>query len=365
MSSGKFAITYTVKNEARLLPSAIEYHIAAGCSRIYIFWDGTTDESRELVAKYPWVVARDSMRVEETADAPQWIKDIVVCWDTDMDVRKRINTWYAAKRAAAEGLDWLGSIDPDELVLMSRDEEINPDHIAKHLAKVPETVDQVRLPNLESVPTSATSGNPFADCVFFLNRFPVTEELWRVSRAFLIRGLKAPVLAAWYDYVFYQVRFLGAIPRLMRDPKDGSAIPAGYFLGYSNYKSFIRLTRFEEFNFATHGWMKFVREPRSIRLGNVLHFDMLDANYFAAKFRQRQQGIILKVFYLRYRLAHVARESSDPEVRKFFEEYIAISNPARIEKLKRRGILSEIHGPSNFMRRREAQTNSSVRPSLA
>ena len=92
LSSGKFALTYTVKNEARLLPSAIDYHIAAGCSRIYIFWDGTTDNSRDLVSKYPCVVARDSIRVDETADAPKWIKDILVCWDTDMDVRKRINT---------------------------------------------------------------------------------------------------------------------------------------------------------------------------------------------------------------------------------------------------------------------------------
>ena len=135
MSSGKFALTYTVKNEARLLPSAIEYHIAAGCSRIYVFWDGTTDGSRDLVSKYPCVTARDSIRVEETDDAPKWIKDILVWWDTDMDVRKRINTYYAAKSAAAEGLDWLGGIDPDELVLMSRDEEINEDHISKHLAE--------------------------------------------------------------------------------------------------------------------------------------------------------------------------------------------------------------------------------------
>jgi hypothetical protein len=108
LSSGKFALTYTVKNEASLQPSAIEYHIAAGCSRIYS-WDGTTDESRELVSKYPCVLARDSIRVEETGDAPKWIKDISSWWEPDMDVRKRINTYYAAKSAAAEGLDWLGS----------------------------------------------------------------------------------------------------------------------------------------------------------------------------------------------------------------------------------------------------------------
>gem|GEM_PF-5314909 len=352
MSSGKFALTYTVKDEARLLPSAIEYHIAAGCSRIYIFWDGTTDNSRELVSKYSCVTARESISVEETADAPDWIKSILVCWDTDMDVRKRINTYYAAKSAATEGFDWLGGIDPDELVLMSRDEKIGEDHIAKHLARVPETIDQVLLPNLESVPTSATSENPFADCVYFLNRFPKTEAIWRYSRALLLRIARSSALVAWYDYLFYQVRFLGALPRLMREPRTGSRIPAGYFLGYSNHKSFIRLKTFANFDFVTHRWRAFLRAPRNLDLGNILHFDMLDASYFAAKFRQRQQGIILKVFYLRYRLAHVARNSSDEEVTEFFEKYIAITDPARIARLKRRGILLEIHAASDFMRRK-------------
>ena len=361
MSSGKFALTYTVKNEARLLPSAIDYHIAAGCSRIYLFWDGTTDNSRDLVSKYPCVVARDSIRVDETADAPKWIKDILVCWDTDMDVRKRINTYYAAKSAAEEGFDWLGGIDPDELVLMSRDEEINEDHIVKHLAKVPHEIDQVLLPNLESVPTSATSENPFADCVYFLNRFPKTETIWRYSRALLLRVSRSPALVAWYDYLFYQARFLGALPRLMREPRDGSRIPAGYFLGYSNHKSFIRLKTFANFDFVTHRWRAFLRSPRSMDLGNILHFDMLDANYFAAKFRQRQQGIILKVFYLRYRLAHVARNSSDDEIEEFFEKYIAISDPARIARLKRRGILVEIHAASNFMLRKRDERSYASR----
>jgi Glycosyl transferase family 2 len=349
LPSGKFALTYTVKNEARLLASAIEYHIAAGCSRIYVFWDGTTDGSQELVSGYSCVTARDSIRVEETDDAPTWIKNILVCWENDMDVRKRINTYYAAKAASAEGLDWLGGIDPDELVLMSRDDEVIENHISRHLARIPDEFDQIFLPNLESVPTSSTSTNPFADCVYFLNRFPKTEAIWRYSRALLLRVSRSSAIVAWYDYLFYQVRFLGALPRLIRDPSDGSTIPAGYFLGYSNQKSFIRLKTFANFDFVTHCWRKFLRAPRSTRLGNILHFDMLDANYFAAKFRQRQQGIILKVFYLRYRLAHVARNSSDAEIREFFERYIAISDPDRIALLKRRGILSEIHAASNFM----------------
>jgi hypothetical protein len=167
----------------------------------------------------------------------------------------------------------------------------------------------------------------------------------------LIRISKSPKLLAWYDYLFYQVRLLGALPRLMREPKSNSAIPAGYFLGYSSYKSMIRTRSFADFNFATHFWKRYLRSPRTLRLGNVLHFDMLDAAYFSAKFRQRQGGDWEKIFYFRYRLGLVARNSSESEISDFFKSYIAIDDPARIALLKKKGILLEIDAVSKLMRK--------------
>jgi len=351
MSKVRFAISYTVKNESRLLPSAIDYHIAAGCSRIYVFWDGTTDGSDLLLSTYPLVVARSSITRDEIKDAPQWMTNILCAWETDLDVRKQINTYYAAKSAALEGIDWLISLDADELIVMENNGPINQDCIVRQLGRVPDNIDQLLLPNMDAVPTSGKSGNPFSDCVCFMNRFPATEFVWRYSRALLIRLTRSPELVAWYDYLFYQVRFAGALPRLMREPKSRRVIPAGYFLGYSSYKAFIRLTTFSNFQFATHRWMRYLRAPRSKHLGNVLHYDIPDAAYFAAKFRQRQQGM-QKVFYLRYRLAVVATNCSDSEVKEFFEEYIAIRDPARIARLERRGILLKIDAVANFMKGR-------------
>jgi hypothetical protein len=351
VSSARFAISYTVKNESRLLPSAIEYHIAAGCSRIYIYWDGTTDGSDLLVSGYPNVVARNSIKPDEIDDPPAWIARVLSCWELIMDVRKNINTFYAAKEAAKDGIDWLISLDPDELVFMPGNDPINENYVTKHLSRVPDSIDQVLLPNLECVSTTAESRNPFSDCVYFLNRFPITEFFWRYSRAFLVRISRSPELVAWYDYIFYQIRFFGALPRLMREPKSHSAIPAGYFLGYSNHKAFIRLKTFFNFNFAVHSWNRYLRAPRNLRLGNILHYDLPDVAYFTAKFRQREQGIILKVFYLRYRLALVARNFTDSEVKEFFETYIAILNPARIARLKKKKILLEIDAVSNLMKK--------------
>jgi hypothetical protein len=371
MSKVRFAISYTIKNESRLLPSAIDYHIAVGCSRIYIYWDGGSDHSDLLISTYPSVVARNSITPDELEDPPQWITEILPAWETDMDIRKHINTYYAAKSAAMEGIDWLISLDPDELILMDRNSPINQDQIVKQLSRVPDKVDQLLLRNLDCVPTSAESQNPFLDCVYFMNRFPTTEFIWRYSRALLIRISRSPELVAWYDYLFYQVRFAGALPRLMRDPKSRRIIPAGYFLGYSSYKSFIRVTTFSSFKFATHRWIRDVRAPRSVELGNVLHYDLPDAAYFAAKFRKRQEyhvEIALRFFYLRYRLALVARDCSDSEIKEFFEKYMAIRNPARIARLERKGILLRINAVADFRREGYAGAvlaSSSIVPPIA
>jgi hypothetical protein len=351
MSSIRFAITYTVKNESRMLPAAIDYHIAAGCSRIYLFWDGTSDGLDLLLSTYPLVIARNSITRDEIEDAPQWMTSILCAWETDLDVRKQINTYYAARSAALEGIDWLICLDADELILMEKTGPINRDCIVGQLSRVPDNIDQLLLPNLDSVPTSAESQNPFSDCVYFMNRFPATEFIWRYSRALLIRIARSPELVAWYDYLFYQVRFAGALPRLMREPKSQRMIPAGYFLGYSSYKSFIRVSTFSNFRFVTHRWMRYLKAPRSRRLGNILHYDLPDCAYFAAKFRQRQQGV-QKVFYLRYRLALVATNCSNSEIKEFFERCIAIQNPARIARLREKGILVKIDAAADFMKGR-------------
>ncbi len=234
--SGKFALTYTVKNESRLLPSAIEYHLAAGCSRIYVFWDNTEDNAPELIARYPQVVARNSFRPDELSNLPQWLAKILPAWKPDLDVRKIANTYCAALDCAKDGIEWLGSIDADELMLMSRDEPNLEGHIPRYLEKIPEDVDQLLLRNLESIPGSAESANPFVDCVYFLDRFPVTESVWRYSRAVLARTAQSPKLIAWYDWLFYEIRFAGALKRMMREPGTGRRIPGTYFLAYSSFQ---------------------------------------------------------------------------------------------------------------------------------
>ena len=64
----------------------------------------------------------------------------------NLDVREIANPYSAARLAAKEGIEWLVSIDADELILMSRDGEEIEQHIPRHLEKFPKMgiVEQIR-----------------------------------------------------------------------------------------------------------------------------------------------------------------------------------------------------------------------------
>ncbi len=344
MSTVKLAITYTVKNEGAMLARAIDYHRAIGFEHFFVFLDGTTDDTAERLAGAAGVCVQNSIDPGDqlVRDGPEWVKAIAPWWSRDMDVRKRINTLAAACMAEKMGFDWLLCIDPDEVFHASLKASPSATLTADFFREVPRHVDQVLLRNLEVVPPAEPTSNPFVDCTKFLARFPATEMVWRVLSAGVRRVARVPAAQAWFDYFFYQLRFMGALPRLLVHPATGQRIPAGYFLGYTNHKSAIRPERAQSFDFVTHYWRKWRRAPRSIRRGNVLHYDLFSLDYFIAKFRQRQESMVMKIFYVRYWLARIARDSSRRDVETFFRKYIALSGPQVLERLERRGIVLSI-----------------------
>jgi hypothetical protein len=270
-----------------------------------------------------------------------------------MDVRKRINTFHAAELARREGIEWLISIDADELLLLSASVENTIGSSEQYFDSIPNDVDQILLPNLEAVPLGEGSGRPFADCTSFLRRFPATELIWRYSSGLLRRTLRNPKIHAWYDYWFYYLRFRGALPRLMRHPITRESIPAGYFLGYSNHKSFIRTRVAKQFVFNVHEWQKTHRHPRTVRRGYVLHYDLCSAEYFQEKFRQRHPSMMVKAFFFRFSIGEIARELPFNEVRYFFLNYLCIRNKKVIQRLRRQNIVIDIEHIAKWMDRRE------------
>ena len=354
-SNRRFAIAYTVKNEANMLPDAIAYHRQLGCCRIFVFFDRTADNSRELVQEVSGVVCADSVDPKLLVNPPAWIKFLLPRWEESMDVRKRINTFVAAEQARREGIEWLISIDPDELLILNDDLTCAPRDSETFFSSVPEDINQILVPNWEAVPVGVGTGRPFVDCTLFLPRFPITEIVWRYSSAIIRRVASKPKLHAWYDHWFYRMRFRGALPRLMRHPITGESIPAGYFLGYSNHKAFIRTAVAQKLLFNIHRWQKAEMRPKNLKKGRLLHYDLVSAEYFCAKFRQRQPAMMVKAFYCRYMFAQIARELSFDAARQFFLNNICISDSGTIARLLRRRILAEIGSISEFMKKLPAR----------
>jgi hypothetical protein len=356
----RFAITYTIKNEAELLPAALEYHARLGCAKFFVFFDGTSDNSRELVAGLRSVVAQESIDPASLADRPEWLVRLLPRWPESMDVRKRINTFAAARLARRSGIEWLINIDPDELLLFEEPGSDQAGDPAAFFAAIPTNVDQILMPNLEAVPVGEGTGRPFVDCTLFLRRFPVTEWIWRVSAGVVRRAVPAPKLHAWYDYWFYRLRFGGALPRLMRHPETNETIPCGYFLGYSNHKALVRTAVAEDLLFNIHRWEAARRRPHSIKRGHVLHYDLPNAGYFCAKFRQRGTAMLVKAFFCRHMFASIARDLPFATARRFFLENVCIQDSDAVARLQRRGVLVRIPFIAAQMARRDTPPEASA-----
>ena len=353
LGRNRLAITYTAKNEEDLLRHAIPYHLRLGCEKIYLFLDGSTDSSRLIASSFDDVECLETVHPHELENPPQWIRKISDRWGESVTVRKRINTYHAARLAAREGIDWISCIDADELLLPDLKASIDQHSLSTLLSDVPRAVDQILVRNLELVPHASNVREPFEECTLFLNRFPFTEHLWRLSRFCFGKICKDLRKRASFDHIYYKVRFQGALPRLMRHPTTGEVIPFGYFLGYSNFKSIVRTSSAELLNFNVHKWISDAKKVRSVYRGLVLHYDLFNAEYLMSKFRQRPESIRFFGDYHRNELAHIARELPDEIVAKFFRENIVISDEELIEMLLRRGILMRIDSIAQCLSRRD------------
>ena len=116
MSNNTYALCYTVKNDRDLLKYSCLYHLKKGCSRIYIFNDGSTDGTIDTIKDLPNITIINNVKPFINDNSPKWIKDLMHRWDDSFDVRKRINTYNAAKLAEIENIQWIGSIDSDEVI---------------------------------------------------------------------------------------------------------------------------------------------------------------------------------------------------------------------------------------------------------
>ncbi|WP_321811966.1 glycosyltransferase family 2 protein [Burkholderia sp. BCC1985] len=339
-----FAVVYTVKNEWRLLKYSIPYLLAAGAAKIYVFFDGTTDEAILELAKYENVATRTTVRALTIEDPPEWIKQIEVNEAEQMDFRKRINMLYAASLANDDGIEWVCSIDADEMLVPGD----GFSSISELLASVGSDVDQILMPNIELLPTPSTGENIFKSQTVFIQRKDRLQNLWRVVNALLGKLRVGPKKLSLLEHYFYKVALLGRFPPTPVNPMTGEKVHRGLYLGYNNHKAFMRASRARLFNFNIHKWIKIDRRPKTVVGGQVLHYDLPDAEYFLCKFGQRPSNMHRKVFYTRYQLGMISCEAPNDVARLFFDEQIRVADKDRVESLIKSGIAVEVRTVADF-----------------
>lgn len=342
--TSKLAITYTVKDEELLLPRSIRYHSSIGFSQFFVYLDGSTDCTGDLVRSMPGVTVLPSVPPAELGAAPPWVQALMPRWAHSMDVRKRINTWHASRVAGAKGCEWLACIDPDELLLFDKRDRPSAQGTRAALDSVEPRCDQVLLPVMEVLPSKRETGEPFLDNDLFLRRRPIGQLMQRAATAVCRRAGVSGRWVAWLEHLACLAMTRGALPRLYSHPGTGQRIPAGLFLGYTNFKSMIRPQRTDGLLFNIHRWQAAGRRPHSMRMGNTLHYDLCSAGYFVQKFRMRDDATIPKVFWTRHMLARIARDLPAVDARRFFHEHLALDTDGLRPELIRRGIATAFPG---------------------
>ncbi|MFN5465675.1 MAG: glycosyltransferase family 2 protein [Cyanobacteriota bacterium] len=360
-----FAITYTVKNEQRLVLESLIYYRHLGCSRFYVFLDHTTDNLPNLLSSHSDVLVRPSVSPAELNDHTVWFEQIQKDAEGWLDLRKKLNTYWASLHARDCGVEWIAAIDPDELIIHDLHiGVIRPKSLASFLRKVPQDIGQLRMVNLDNIPVGPRASHPFSGSDLFLNRPKEPVEIfWRYSRSIFRLLIRNPeqwaYYQAWYDQLFFKCLLGDAFPRLVRHPLTGKELPTGYFLSYTSGKSFVRTDLLHAIRPDVHYWFSLPgAELRTVRQGIVLHYDMIDADYFVHKFRQRPKNSdvsTVKSLYKRWVIARVAVDLPDEAANAFFRQSIAIMNPIRQDYLLKKGVLRRIPAVKAFF---ESQSSS-------
>ncbi|PTR11628.1 glycosyltransferase family 2 protein [Cereibacter azotoformans] len=364
-----FAVVFTLKDEAALISRALDYYHFTGARQIYCFFDGSSDHTEEIARRCPVVVSNTSIQPHEIEHRPQWIEEILPRWNTNADVRKRINAHYAARLAFKSGIEWLVVIDPDELFLPVGLDRLERGVLSSYFDSVDPAVDQLLIKNIEAVPHKSGIVEPFAECVYFTRRHAVTHFAARAGRAALRRvGLRSSAVDL-YENLLYNLRFRFLLNREFVDPTGGTMVRGGQYIGYVNHKSAIRTSVAADANFNTHEWI-LDGAARTMRLRNkqvgwMLHYDFYSAQSIRSKFIKREPILRMNGRNYRNTIARLALELPAADFDRFFCVNLV---ERQIEQKISAGLLQRIDVVQNYFRRAhlmncpEATTDDPLEP---
>ncbi len=245
----KVALVMTAKNEERLLKLNLEYHFALGLSKAYIYFDGATDGGPLSIKNMSGVVVQESVKVDKFKDLA-FLDKFTDNAEEHHTARQCLNTYDATLKSREDGMDWLISIDADELIIVDK---MKPVQLSALFDQLDPDVDLVHFDTREAVQQKIDYTNVFAE-----------ETLYK-SAAHFKRTFERPV-------------------KNIDDPYQNKQVKISYWMGQFQGKSAIRV----DSDLIPKNVHRYQREKggkiKQVNRGLVLHYHAYDKADFHKKF---------------------------------------------------------------------------------
>ncbi|GGH45970.1 hypothetical protein IA57_09825 [Mangrovimonas yunxiaonensis] len=245
------AIVMTVKNEARLLRSNILYHLGIGVKKVFVYFDGTTDNGRSTIIDLDHVVCTNSVSVTSMQQY-DFLAPFLTKAKLHHTARQCLNTYHALLQCKQEGIDWLVSLDADELLLTP---ELGNQTLQSFLKSASSLdLDVVKLQPMEVVNRQ-----------MHYNNVIIEETLFKRQKNFTSK----------WDQIY----------RRFYNPYTTSYEKKSYWLGHTMGKAMIRVAA-GIMPKTVHRYQKIDGAKLQIKtMGHVLHYHVYDAEDFIKKYK--------------------------------------------------------------------------------
>ena len=157
----KIALVITVKNEERILRDNLIYHNALGISKAFVYLDKSTDGTKESIQDLDFVTISDSV-VKEKYASLEYLHKFIATYETHHTARQCLNTFDAKQSCQLLGIDWLISIDADELIVLNR-KIFEFNSLPNFFTILNSDVDEVNFKTFEVVAKEKKYNNVFAE----------------------------------------------------------------------------------------------------------------------------------------------------------------------------------------------------------
>ncbi len=245
----RVALVITVKNEARLLRQNLRYHLAIGIEKIYVYFDGTTDNGKQLIANIEGVESNDSISAEKFKHL-DYMEHLCSNANVIHTARQCLNTYDAQMKCRDLGIDWLISLDADELFLTDYKNAINLSAFFEPL----KSFDVIQLQTLEVLTTKIAYQNVMLE-----------ETQFKVQKNF----------KSHFNRIYYS----------FYNPYNRQSIVHSYWLGHNMGKLAIRVNS-ETIPKNVHRYKTIDESPlKSIKRGFLLHYHLYDFKDFLKKYK--------------------------------------------------------------------------------